>query len=84
MEFVIREFQVTMCVFIGNVYKVLGEALKKNTTLRVVKLDKNKVTITGYSSLRYALRYNTTLQTIPFPHQDFALVRTVYTYFIYS
>ena len=54
---------------------MLGEALKKNTTLKKVKIDKNKITITGYASLRLAMRYNTTLQNIPFPHLDFGLVR---------
>lgn len=76
MLFAIQVFQVNTRYSIEEIDMVivLAESLKKNTTLRTVKIDKNKITVTGYSSLRFALRYNTTLQNIPFPHQDFTLV----------
>lgn len=52
--------------------RLLAKALQINNKLRVLCLDKNNITLQGYADLVYALEYNYSVQTIPFPVFDVA------------
>lgn len=59
--------------YMGDVgARLLAKALQINNKLRVICLDKNNITLQGYADLVYALEYNYTVQTIPFPVFDVA------------
>ena len=49
----------------------MAESLRKNKTLKILKLDMNKITIVGFSIIQSSLRLNSNLASIEFPINDF-------------
>lgn len=52
--------------------RLLGKALQINNKLRTIILDRNNITLQGYSDIVYALENNTSMKNIPFPIFDIA------------
>lgn len=50
--------------------RLLAKALQINTRLRSIYLDRNQVTLQGYSEIIYALEKNCTLRHMPYPVHD--------------
>ena len=50
--------------------RLLAKALQINTRLKIINLDRNGITLTGYSDIAYALQSNYALRHIPFPTFD--------------
>jgi leucine-rich repeat-containing protein 16 len=50
--------------------RLLAKALQINHKLRTVILDRNSISLTGYSDIVYALENNFSLKNIPFPLFD--------------
>lgn len=52
--------------------RLLAKALQINNKLRVILLDRNNITLQGYSDIVYALENNLSVRYIPFPIFDIA------------
>ena len=50
--------------------RLLAKALQINTRLRTIHLDRNGISIQGYTDLTYALQSNYSMRHIPFPTFD--------------
>ncbi len=50
--------------------RLLAKALQINTRLRIVNLDRNGITLQGYTDITYALQSNYAMRHIPFPTFD--------------
>ena len=50
--------------------RLLAKALQINTRLKIINLDRNGITLTGYADIAYALQSNYALRHIPFPTFD--------------
>ncbi|QQP32283.1 Uncharacterized protein FKW44_024178, partial [Caligus rogercresseyi] len=50
--------------------RLLAKALQINTRLRVIHLDRNNISLQGYSDITYALSSNYAMRHIPFPTYD--------------
>ncbi|XP_037922065.1 F-actin-uncapping protein LRRC16A isoform X10 [Hermetia illucens] len=59
--------------YMGDVgARLLAKALQINNKLRVILLDRNNITLQGYSDIVYALENNLSVRYIPFPIFDIA------------
>ncbi|XP_055687303.1 F-actin-uncapping protein LRRC16A isoform X3 [Lutzomyia longipalpis] len=52
--------------------RLLAKALQINNKLRTISMDRNNITLQGYSDIVYALENNYSMKTIPFPVFDIA------------
>uniref|UniRef100_A0A6B2ED94 Putative myosin-i-binding protein n=1 Tax=Phlebotomus kandelakii TaxID=1109342 RepID=A0A6B2ED94_9DIPT len=52
--------------------RLLAKALQINNKLRTISMDRNNITLQGYSDIVYALENNYSMRTIPFPVFDMA------------
>ncbi|XP_059613851.1 F-actin-uncapping protein LRRC16A isoform X8 [Phlebotomus argentipes] len=52
--------------------RLLAKALQINNKLRTISMDRNNITLQGYSDIVYALENNYSMKTIPFPVFDMA------------
>lgn len=52
--------------------RLLAKALQINNKLKTISLDRNNITLQGYSDLVYALENNHSMRNIPFPLFDVA------------
>lgn len=52
--------------------RLLAKALQINTKLKTIMLDRNNITLQGYSDIVYALENNNVMRNIPFPIFDVA------------
>ncbi|CAB4069517.1 LRRC16 [Lepeophtheirus salmonis] len=50
--------------------RLLAKALQINTRLKVIHLDRNNISLQGYSDITYALQSNYAMRHIPFPTYD--------------
>ena len=50
--------------------RLLAKALQINTRLRTINLDRNGISIQGYTDITYALNSNYSMRHIPFPTYD--------------
>lgn len=50
--------------------RLLAKALQINNKLKTIIMDRNSITLTGYSDIVYALENNFSLKHIPFPLFD--------------
>ena len=50
--------------------RLLAKALQINTRLKIINLDRNGITLTGYHDIAYALQSNYAMRHIPFPTYD--------------
>ncbi|XP_038121444.1 F-actin-uncapping protein LRRC16A isoform X2 [Culex quinquefasciatus] len=52
--------------------RLLAKALQINNRLRIISLDRNNITLQGYSDIVYGLEHNYSMRNIPFPLFDVA------------
>lgn len=52
--------------------RLLAKALQINNKLRLISMDRNNITLQGYSDIVYALENNHAMRNIPFPLFDIA------------
>jgi Ran GTPase-activating protein (RanGAP) involved in mRNA processing and transport len=50
--------------------RLLAKALQINTRLKTINLDRNGISIQGYTDITYALQSNYAMRYIPFPTYD--------------
>ena len=50
--------------------RLLAKALQINTRLRTINLDRNGISLQGYTDITYALQSNYSMRHIPFPTFD--------------
>ena len=52
--------------------RLLSKALQINTKLKSISMDRNNITIQGYSDIVHSLKNNHSVKNIPFPLHDIA------------